>query len=632
MSIDLLLRNLLAYALQIAVLILIGSMVPYAFRLRLASARLAYWHLLLVVCVALPLLEHQRPSPMDPGAQISATSVPLGIVGDRRPRSISLPSWQVSIAILLATGTLIRLGWLLAGCWRLRLYRMRARPYTDLPVHIRDLRDWWSPRACFYVSDEVNGPVTFGVRKPAVLVPGSFLEMDERSQQAIACHELLHLSRHDWLFTIAEEIIRCAFWFHPAIWWLLGRIQLTREQAVDRAVVDYTTSPDHYLSALLAIARRGLEPDLEPAPLFLKKRHLKQRVASLLNGGTMSRQRLIMAMLGSFAVLPVLVGVAMWQFPLMAAPQSRPADDNGVDVNTGAYKLLHRTGVAYPFDLQQQGVSGQVVANVTVNDTGEVTDAKIISGPDALRRTVLQSVFGWHFAVESVPASHNFDVSVNFTAPPIVGRRPVTAALVPALPSTQNKIISSIDVSMLPAALQERVSALNTIHDGDTVSSQQINEYEAAVKKIDSHLNVGLVAIEPGKIALRVSLPGMIARPAAPALSFDPATPTPPQRIRVGGNVQAMNIVQKVMPVYPQVAKQAHVQGVVKFQAIIGKDGQIENLELLSGHPLLAPAATEAVRQWVYKPTLLNGNPVEVITQIDVNFTLADGPPPQQNQ
>ncbi len=95
------------------------------------------------------------------------------------------------------------------------------------------------------------------------------------------------------------------------------------------------------------------------------------------------------------------------------------------------------------------------------------------------------------------------------------------------------------------------------------------------------------------------------------------------QRIRVGGNVQQANLIRKVTPVYPPLAKQARIQGTVRFTAIISKDGTIQNLQLISGHPLLVPAAQDAVKQWVYRPTLLNGEPVEVITQIDVNFTLS---------
>ena len=95
------------------------------------------------------------------------------------------------------------------------------------------------------------------------------------------------------------------------------------------------------------------------------------------------------------------------------------------------------------------------------------------------------------------------------------------------------------------------------------------------------------------------------------------------QRIRVGGNVQQAKLIRKPMPVYPPLAKQARIQGTVRFTAIIGTDGTIRNLQLLTGHPLLVPSAQEAVKHWVYQPTLLNGEPVEVITQIDVNFTLS---------
>lgn len=96
-----------------------------------------------------------------------------------------------------------------------------------------------------------------------------------------------------------------------------------------------------------------------------------------------------------------------------------------------------------------------------------------------------------------------------------------------------------------------------------------------------------------------------------------------PQRIPVGGNVQAAKLISQPKPIYPPLAKSARIQGKVILNAVIGKDGTIQNLTLASGHALLAPAALEAVRKWVYKPTLLNGEPVEVVTQIEVNFTLS---------
>jgi protein TonB len=98
-----------------------------------------------------------------------------------------------------------------------------------------------------------------------------------------------------------------------------------------------------------------------------------------------------------------------------------------------------------------------------------------------------------------------------------------------------------------------------------------------------------------------------------------------PQRVRVSAGVTSGLLIRKIPPTYPPLARQARIQGTVILQAQISKTGDIQNLQLISGHPMLAPAAIEAVKQWKYKPYLLNGEPVEVETQVQVNFTLAGG-------
>jgi TonB family protein len=96
-----------------------------------------------------------------------------------------------------------------------------------------------------------------------------------------------------------------------------------------------------------------------------------------------------------------------------------------------------------------------------------------------------------------------------------------------------------------------------------------------------------------------------------------------PQSIRVGSEVQAAKLIHKPAPIYPPEAKAAAISGHVILNVIIGKDGTVKDVSLVSGHPLLAAPAEDAVKQWVYAPTLLNGEPVEVLTQVDVNFTLS---------
>ena len=109
----------------------------------------------------------------------------------------------------------------------------------------------------------------------------------------------------------------------------------------------------------------------------------------------------------------------------------------------------------------------------------------------------------------------------------------------------------------------------------------------------------------------------MTAAPPPP-----PSRPQTTKRIRQGGDVEAARLIYGPRPDYPQLAKSARVQGTVQLEAVIATDGTIKDLKVKSGHPLLVKAALEAVKQWRYQPTLLNGQPVEVETEIDVNFAL----------
>ena len=103
----------------------------------------------------------------------------------------------------------------------------------------------------------------------------------------------------------------------------------------------------------------------------------------------------------------------------------------------------------------------------------------------------------------------------------------------------------------------------------------------------------------------------------------DPHAPPPPQRIRVSSAVEERLSLKKVPPKYPEEARQDRIQGQVLLQVVVDKEGNVASVELISGHPALAPAAIDAVRQWKYQPYLLNGQPLEVHTQVTVNFTLA---------
>lgn len=147
----------------------------------------------------------------------------------------------------------------------------------------------------------------------------------------------------------------------------------------------------------------------------------------------------------------------------------------------------------------------------------------------------------------------------------------------------------------------------------------QSNYPQAGMVIID--LDTPALPANPG-IALptgsSTNLPRFEPAPVKPEVVKPPEVP-----VAVGGAVQAAKLLKQVVPAYPQPARQMRISGVIHLLGIIAKDGTIQRLQVLSGHPLLRQAALDAVSQWVYRPTILNGQPVEVEAPIDVIFTLS---------
>jgi periplasmic protein TonB len=134
------------------------------------------------------------------------------------------------------------------------------------------------------------------------------------------------------------------------------------------------------------------------------------------------------------------------------------------------------------------------------------------------------------------------------------------------------------------------------------------------------------VASVPGGISApaRVNLPQMnVVPPPAPKAPVTQAQPANRQATNVGGGVQPAALLKKVAPVYPPMARTARIQGTVRFTATVDKNGNVQNIQFMSGPQMLVQAATEAVKKWVYRPMMLNGQPTEVITQIEVKFSIA---------
>jgi TonB family protein len=623
------LNNLLTYSLQIGLLIGVAGWIPAAARLRSPKARLAFFHALVAACLLLPALRPWKSKSIALEAPVTLEHAATASTGVVAARASLDPA--ILVFAVLAAGIVARLGMLALGMLRLRRYRLRSLPLPSVAN--------WSSEADIRVSPDISGPVTFGFVRPVVLLPAHFPDLPLEMRDAILCHETLHVRRHDWLFTLGEELIRAGLWFHPAIWWLLGEIQLAREQAVDREAVGMTNAREPYVDALLAAAGAALEADLAPAPLFLRRRHLKQRVVSILKEKHMSKTRTMSTLAAGLAILAGTCWFVTGALPLSADPQLIP-DGNGVTVDLMGAQVMHRAPVYYSREALTNKVSGVVVAQVKLDDNGNVADASILSGPDELRKAVLQSLLSWHFTQDAAGGTRQ--VAVKFSvpeqpqppaaiaepqrvtidaprlAPPADINRDRAQAVAPLLANPAGRAIRSITVEGLGIPADEVLGKL-PLHVNDEWTADGMAKLTDALHQIDEHLMASLSYVPPSGVAIRITAaPGEVIR-----FRSESTTPPPvPGAVNVGGRVQQAKLITQVPPVYPDLAKQARIQGIVQLQVVISPTGHIQSANVLTGHPLLRQAALDSVIQWVYQPTLLNGQPVSVSTTVDVSFSL----------
>ena len=622
--------NLLAWSAQIAILAIAAAAAAYA--LRHARARLYFWQAILAVALVLPAIAPWKQSvdvalPLPPPIVLATHGVPVSDV------PVSTTWGFEQLAMLLAAGAVLRLTWVGIGLVRLSRIRKQARPLQDPPVAFGGGARW-------YVSDQVNGPVTFGWLRPTILLPINVRDLPASAQEAIASHELLHVHRRDWLFVMAEELIRSVLWFHPAVWFVLSRIQLSREQVVDQEVVYATRDRAGYLDALVSVAAQKLQADVAPAPLFLKKRQLAVRVQALLKETSMSASRLAahVSVAASVAIVGALA--AVWLFPLRSAAQVAP-DDPGITVDAGA-PLAHRTPVRNPTT-----ATGDVLLELSLNSKGEVADARVLSGPDELRKAALTSVLEWHYAADTAPpslvhATIHFGQRLAAAAtaaqapPPPPPPPPPSEARVRAKGGTQTAppppppppppstaVVQRIEFSGLSPELQQLVQSRVNIREGDTLDPVQFGR---ELQEIDEHLTAEWTMVKTSDPQRRNLFLKIGLRPEQPA---NTAAPLAPGVYRIGAGVSAPVPIFRADPEYSEEARKAKWQGAVLLQTVVDESGVPQNIQVVRSLGMgLDQKAIEAVQKWRFKPGTKDGAPVPVSATIEVDFRIPQSTEP----
>jgi len=244
--------------------------------------------------------------------------------------------------------------------------------------------------------------------------------------------------------------------------------------------------------------------------------------------------------------------------------------------------LITKVDPVYPALAMQARVSGDVHLMVQIATDGRVQQIQVISGHPLMVPATLEAVKQWVYA--PIPAAGTIQVTVPFRIDG--GNAPLG--------------------SMVPGQIQ-------------AARDQQINGIVGGVPS-------GVVGGVSGGVVGGIigGIPSAVPPPPPPPLQNNVVGSVPPNptRIKIGGAVQAARLISKVDPVYPEQARAAGIEGEVQIAAVIGEDGHVQTAEPQDGNPLLATAAVDAVKQWIYQPTHLNGQPVMVITTVTVPFKL----------
>jgi len=569
-----LVANLGNYSLQMAIWILAGLLLARLLRL---PRPLPFLQTLLAAAILLPLLQSWGyPIYLEPTAVRPMAFIPNAML-ERADLPLPAVRWPIVILLTLGLGVLCRMIWTLLGLIRLQNIR-RDATYVEPGLA---------------TSHDIGGPVTFGFRRPVILVPPEVMDLPESARRAIFAHERAHIRRNDWLFALGEELILCLFWFHPAVWLLVSQIRLTREQIVDLEASRHADSPEAYAELLVAMTGADLQPYLASAPTFLRRRQLAARVKSLISETPMSKLRsacsygaMAVAMLTLLSFLPTAL-------PLLGAPQA-----SGSNYTVTGANATQIAQPVYPLAAWEANIEGPVTLDIQLSQNGAVTDARVTGGPAELRNAALTAVLRWQFE----PGPSSAQVVINFQRSAM---RPDTNYI------REIRIASSVPE---PTATKLR-EGLARFKGWPATAEVIATSHQLAPDQL-----VQFNRNQPPAPAGIVVMVGYPAFPPPPPPANQ--TPSAPNRIRVGANVQAHNIVQITHPEYPALARQARIQGTVRFDVVIDKEGAVSNITVVAGHPLLIQAAMDSLRGYRYRPTMLNNTPVEVQTQVDVNFTL----------
>ncbi len=418
-------------------------------------------------------------------------------------------------------------------------------------------------------------PITWGIARPVIVLPSESREWTESRRHTVLLHELIHVRRWDLPAQMVGQAACCLFWFHPLAWIAARQLRDERERACDDAVLACGIPGPEYAGHLMDLvravaARRGRWAQ---APAMAEASGLESRVRAMLDPSrdrrpVNRRKILAVAAAGAAVVLPLAAMSETTRVVWVAAPAQ------------------------------------------TLRPVAAVPSKTVDAPPSLPPRRILAAVT----APAPAPAPQKPVGSLSGTV-----RDPSGAVIPGCTVVLRNPDGSGGDTTLTDSTGQYRFAALPAgryavemqARGFAAYRSDQIEIAGGAAAHVNGNLEVGAIT---ESVQIFAQKPANLPEPAAQ-----------PQRVMVGGNVQPAMLLDGPKPRYPVELREAGIEGTVVLRTVISKEGLTTNLVVVNNgvDPRLIQPAIDAVSRWRYRPTLLNGQPIEVPTTVSVDFKLS---------
>ena len=596
-----------------------------------------------------------------------------------RHRRFSWISFIAPVYLLIASILLVRLA--LNFLFLERLVR-RSKPVFNSDMrewgHDIWLRSLSRYKPQIRVSEEVRVPVVAGIDEVTILLPDGWQAWPREKLCAVLAHEMAHVRRDDPQTTFLASLALCFFWLNPMVYWLRRQLMEQAEGACDEAALQETRSKE-YAQILIEFATEVGRQGSRLAAVstaVVHKSLLGRRIEYLfsIQGRQGGKHYMIRAL--SVAVLaPALYLTAAARFgqegngsgktagAMISVANQQQADQWEAQLREDPENLQLR-GVLMGFYANERNdaaFTSHLLWAIHHHPEAPIAAMRIYRRPDSPSQPLQRSLAirvaadgdrqliraAWENALSQYPDSPDVAFHAGLFWESEDPQRALdlfqrAQKLTPADAKKQTAYLRAVSVIYAAAVIAELNGGDPLAQVNNIAMDQDLAQrlHTAIKTSIDPSLlsQTGMTLVHLGQDQEGLSL---IQR----AINLDPMNPTwketlesakaePVRRqnqqriavgptshsVRIGAQVAEANLISKVEPIYPPLARQARISGTVEFTIDIGADGKVQSLQLVRGHPLLVNAAKEAVLQWVYRPTLLDGNPVPVTTTAEVTF------------